>query len=326
MKTCKPSCIASALMVTILLPPAVFGSLSGKLTLHHSTDGETWTIIEITPEMIDGNGRLSLSSATSSSFFRLDLTEFAVSAEPEPMVLVEGGTLSTSNALDGTEVATFYIGRHEVTWGEWQEVQTWGEANGYEWPSAAGRGCADNHPVHTVNWYDVLKWSNAKSEMEGLTPVYTADGEVYRSDEFGWDGSHVVEQDLSASGYRLPLEAEWEFAARGGNHTNGYTYSGSNDLDAVGWYEDNSGGAACNMLSGRGTWAVGQKAANELGLYDMSGNVAEWCWDQIGSARLFRGASWSSRANRCSVSDRDGHYPDLRWFIYGFRLARSSGQ
>lgn len=117
------------------------------------------------------------------------------------------------------------------------------------------------------------------------------------------------------------MEAEWEFAARGGNQTNAYTYAGSNDLNAVGWYLNNSGGAACNPSSGRGTWPVGQKAANELGLYDMSGNVSEWCWDQSGSFRRVRGGSWDFFAVFCDVSFRGGFGPDSRSSGSGFRLA-----
>ena len=299
-----------------------------SVSMESSSDLATWTAAipeenNLLWEDEGVQGREALFEAADTLFVRL-----RVEAAPEPMVLVEGGTLSTSNELDGTEVDSFYIGRYQVTWGEWQEVRAWGAGNGYEWNSRTGRGCADDYPVHYVNWYGALQWCNAKSEMAGLTPVYTVDDEVYRSGEiFASDGSVVVvEQDLSANGYRLLLEAEWEFAARGGNQTNGYTYAGSNDLDAVGWYRDNSGGAACDLSSGRGTWPVGQKAANELGLYDMSGNVSEWCWDQheTSDARYIRGGSWFYMAHSCTVSYRFYVSPRFRDDRFGgFRLART---
>jgi formylglycine-generating enzyme required for sulfatase activity len=112
----------------------------------------------------------------------------------------------------------------------------------------------------------------------------------------------------------LPSEKEWEFAARGGVHTQGFTYSGSNDLNAVGWYKDNGG-----TVNG-----VGKKLANELGIFDMTGNLEEWTWDLQGSDRSFRGGNWFSFAESCEVADRYFINPEYRNNARGFRVALSS--
>ena len=95
--------------------------------------------------------------------------------------------------------------------------------------------------------------------------------------------------------------------------------------DEVGWYRENSGGAACDLSGGNGTWLFGQKTANELGFYDMSRNVWEWCWEVSGSERRIRGGSWNFNASYGAVSGRYNAFPDFRSFNFGFRLARNSG-
>jgi formylglycine-generating enzyme required for sulfatase activity len=228
------------------------------------------------------------------------------------MVLVEGGTLPKGSGLQGQVVSDFEIGNYEVTWGEWQKVRDWAVSNGYDLKDV-GQGLSENHPVTHVNWWDVVKWCNARSEQEGKTPVYKVSGTTYKTGE---KKPNVRE---SANGYRLPREKEWEWAARGGKNSEGYTYAGSNDFNAVGWVKENSGGKA---------HPVGKKRPNELGIYDMSGNVDEWCWDRTETILTWqlRGGDWDNPAAASTVSFRGfSHARDFRHETLGFRLARSSG-
>jgi formylglycine-generating enzyme required for sulfatase activity len=143
--------------------------------------------------------------------------------------------------------------------------------------------------------------------MEGLGIVYTLEGRPYRKGE-----SADVACNWRTGGYRLPAEAEWEWAARGGVKSCGSEYAGGDNLDAVGWYDGNSGGM-CHP--------VGQKAPNELGLFDMSGNVIEWCWDLKGVYRVFRGGSWDDAAHVCRSAGGYSNSPVYSHLSFGFRLA-----
>jgi hypothetical protein len=224
------------------------------------------------------------------------------------MVTVQGGTLPAVSGLAGQAVQPFDIGRFEVTWAEWQTVRAYAIANGYDL-TGIGNGTASTHPVQNVNWYDVLKWCNAKSQMEGLTPVYTVNGTVFKT------GQNVPNQTTISNGYRLPIEIEWEWAARGGVSSKGYTYSGSNSSTSVAWLLDNSGG---------GTNPIGMKLPNEIGLYDMTGNVEEWCWDVNGTGRRIRGGNWNAQPLNSTLSARVNNLaPSNRFDKYGFRLARN---
>ena len=237
---------------------------------------------------------------------------------PEGYVLVEGGTFrmgSPSNEAgryddEGPQhsvtVGSFYMKATEVTQKEWRAVMG----------SNPSRFKGDNHPVEKVSWYDVVKYCNALSKKEGRTPVYRING-------------NSVTANWSADGYRLPTEAEWEYAARGGKNSRGYKYSGSNSVGSVGWYDDNSGSK---------THPVGQKQANELGLYDMSGNVREWCWDwsgdyssgsqsdprgpSSGSNRVGRGGSWGNSGRRLRSASRFSYSLGGSGFNLGFRPVR----
>lgn len=235
------------------------------------------------------------------------------------MVAVEGGVLPAGSQLAGTKVGAFGIGIHAVTMQEWRRLRAWGFQNGFGFE--VGQAGGPQHPITMVSWYDCLKFCNAKSVMEGLEPVYGVKGQkgLFKSGEFGNEGGANIIMRPKANGYRIPLEAEWEWAARGGVRSQGYTYAGSNYADEVAWYTENSGG---------GTHPVGEKAPNELGLLDMSGNVREWCFDAHDDPphnRRIRGGYWGYPAGFCAVSDRDGRAPDNRSPDYGLRLARSSG-
>jgi len=185
----------------------------------------------------------------------------------------------------------FLISQSQITQGLYESVM--GES-----PSSF-KGSAQL-PVERVSWFDLLKFCNRLSEVQGFRPCYTIDGED-------------VDWDRSANGYRLPTEHEWEYTARANR---GFEYSGSDDVDAVAWYRANSS---------KRTHPVGQKGVNALGTYDQSGNVLEWCWDTAWSAfRVLRGGGWRySGASYVRAAGRDNRSPSYQYNDGGARLARS---
>jgi len=244
---------------------------------------------------------------------------------------------------DVTITKPFYMGKYEVTQAEYEKYCSY---TGTDSPSSS-YGDGDNYPAYYVSWYDALVYCNKRSIAEGLTPCYNIDNSTI-PDEWGtvpteeddplcdtWD---AVKCNWNANGYRLPTEAEWEYAARAGDNTvERFTYSGTSDSNKLGdyaWYEDNSNST---------THEVGTKKPNAYGLYDMSGNVYEWCWNcwtseydenteggsdptgtSAGSGRVCRGGSWSD--SLCAVSVRYGGFPYDRNCRdnsgHGFRVVR----
>ena len=226
------------------------------------------------------------------------------------MIAIAGGTLPESSALGAQSVAAFQLGKTEVTWSEYTAVHAWATANGYNLGTVEA-GTGRRRAITAMNWHQAVKWCNAASERAGLTPVYKIGTEVYRTGDY-----LIPSVDAAANGYRLPSEKEWEFAARGGNDANGYEYSGSNDIDAVAWYDLNNGGLPR---------PVATRQPNELGIFDMSGGVREWCFDSIGQNRMVRGGSWYENSEKCRVAYRDQYFgPDSASYYMGFRVARNS--
>jgi formylglycine-generating enzyme required for sulfatase activity len=254
------------------------------------------------------------------------------------MVLIPGGTNSGTDpdfgAYDLT-VSSFYMDQYEVTKAKWDEVYTWAIANGYGFDHV-GSGKAANHPVHTVSWYDVVKWCNARSQKEGRPAVYTVGGAVYKTGK----SDNVVQ--TSSAGYRLPTDVEWEYAARGGLSGRRFPWGDSDEIQhaRANYYSSSSfsydtsptRGYHPTYNDGAFPYAspVGSFAANGYGLYDMSGNAWEWCFDWYpgyeGSLRVLRGGSWDYGAPYCRVGSRDYHLPGGAHIIFGFRAALPPGQ
>jgi len=256
-------------------------------------------------------------------YYNFDVDIVQISGVNLEMVKIPGGSFEMGDYYYNEQdvhtvtLSGFYMGRTEVTQEQWRAVMG---NNPSFFPSSPASGeVQSKRPVEQVSWYDTLVFCNKLSVLKGLSPAYSISGST---DPAVWGLNYnptwdAVEIAADSNGYRLPNEEQWEYAAKGGDGSPGnYTYSGNDSVDNVAWYNGNSGNK---------THEVGKKAHNGLGLYDMSGNVYEWCWDLFfygNSNRVGRGGSWIGFASETRPFIRVSADPNISYFDIGFRLVR----
>lgn len=301
----------------------------------------------------------TVSNTSPAKFYRLFYTE-----PPAGMALIPAGPFTIGNSIGDSDitnavptnlyVSAFFMGTNLVSLDLWQSVYTYATGAGYSF-THAGEGAATNHPVQTVDWFDCVKWCNARSQQAGLTPVYYTEPGLSQIFTNG-DSGTAVYANWSADGYRLPTEAEWEKAARGGLNGRRFPWgnliseSHANYVADTNLYSYDLGPSGTNALGLAGgypyTSPVGSFDVNGYGLYDMAGNVFEWCWDWYGvqpyqtgspylggtdphgpaetvTRRVERGGSWGfggTPALRCAA--RNYFNPANATNTIGFRCVR----
>ena len=285
---------------------------------------------------------------------------------PAGMVVIPGGSFTMGNCMDASEggsdelplhtvsVSTFYMDKYDVTKAQWDDVYNWATNHGYSFDSGAA-GKATNHPAQSMDWYDAVRWCNARSEKEGKTPAY------YMNARFSvpYRAGQVAPYVNWSSGYRLPTEAEWEKAARGGASGLRFPWGNTISWSQANYYTPSVGYYAYDLNSTSGfdptfinglypyTSPVGYFAPNGFGLYDMTGNVWQWCWDWYASGwysnslatlpdprgpssgmyHMLRGGGWDDDVPiACRTSFRYILIPTTKYFFIGFRSVLSTGQ
>jgi len=298
---------------------------------------------------------VTVSNTLASRFFRLIMVSTTTA---DGMAFIPAGSFTIGDTLDGESdaiptnvyVSAFYMDTNLVSLSQWMGVYSYATNDGYSFVYA-GAGKAANNPVQTVDWYDCVKWCNARSQQAGLRPVYYTNAgltQVYMSGE-----TTNVFANWTANGYRLPTEAEWEKAARGGlsgqrfpwGLTISETQANYDGDTAISYDLGPNGYNALFDAAYPYTSPVGYFAANGYGLYDMAGNVDEWCWDwsegtpyptgspylggndprgpATGTFRVLRGGYWGYLAIYLRCADRSlGDYPSNGDAYNGFRCVR----
>ena len=295
--------------------------------------------------------------ATSQMQFRVTADDLQGPPIPEGFALIPAGNFQMGDQSNpsvgggpGNEwpahsvfVSAFYMAKYEVTTELWIAVRAWGLTHGYTDLRYSGGGLP-TQPVRSLTWYDMVKWCNARSEQEGLTPCYYTDAAQTAIFKTGTNNIDNTMVKWTANGYRLPTEAEWEKAARGGLVGKNFpwgdtiTHSQANYLSTASYAYDVSPTRGYHPASGPAPSPVGSFAANGYGLYDMAGNVWEWCWDwygtytadfqtdpqgaTTGSSRVLRGGNWYDVANNCRTACRYPFGPSNVNNNIGLRIVR----
>jgi formylglycine-generating enzyme required for sulfatase activity len=333
----------------IVTPPAHYEPSCATTPNCIALDGFAVVHLADADLVFDETKNSALTAATGAAFKMKPVTGgvFYMGSQSSNISQPNYGTDAAATPVHQVGLSSFYMGETEVTQGLWSAVM----GSNYSW--IATYGMSNNHPSYYENWYACIAFCNKLSLLLGKTPVYSVSGisdwaglaytSIPTSPDATWN---AVTCNWSANGFRLPTEAEWEYAARGGakneyTRTCGvsgtqYLYSGSNTIGDVAVYSGVNQGADKGGDGSSCIW-VKQLQENELGLYNMSGNLWEWCWDWYGtynsccdvvnprgaasgSYRVNRGGSWYDTTYPCRVSYRDDNSPNYRSNYIGFRV------